>query len=271
MDPDEDLDEVSEEEIRMMVDAGSEKGTIDNEEREFIQNVFEFDDLTARELATHRTDVIMLDMEDSMDVWKETIHGTRHTRYPICEGSVDKIVGVLNAKEYFRLENKDRDTVMEFAVLPPYFVPDTIKADSLFRNMKREKRAFAVVLDEYGGTTGIITVNDLIAQLVGDMADENEGEEEALIEYMGENTWHVHGSALLDDLSEQLGVPLYCEDYDTLNGLVFHTLESVPGDGEDIEVEVSGLHIKVTEIENHQVETAIVTVLEKEKTEEAEE
>jgi len=180
-------------------------------------------------------------------------------------------VGILNAKEYFRLDSKDRDTVMEMAVLPPYFVPDTIKADNLFRNMKRDKRAFAVVLDEYGGTTGIITVNDLVAQLVGDVADENQEEEEDLIEYMGENTWHVHGSALLDDIADQLGVPLYCEDYDTLNGLVFHALESVPEDGADIEVEVAGLHIKVTEIENHQVETAIIHVLQKEEETEEEE
>ena len=271
IDPNAEDDEVSEEEIRMMVDAGNEKGTIDNQEREFIQNVFEFDDMTARELATHRTDVIMLDLEDDMDVWKETIYNTRHTRYPICEGSVDKIVGILNAKEYFRLENKDRDQVMELAVIPPYFVPDTVKADTLFRNMKKDKRAFAVVLDEYGGTTGIITVNDLVAQLVGDVGDENEEEEEALIEFMGENTWHVHGSALLDDMSEQLDVPLYCEEYDTLNGLVFHTLGSVPEDGTDIEVEVAGLHIKVTEIENHQVETAIVHVLKNEEDSETEE
>lgn len=265
IDPNAEDDEVSEEEIRMMVDAGNEKGTIDNQEREFIQNVFEFDDLTARELATHRTDVIMLDLEDDMEAWKETIYNTRHTRYPICEGSVDKIVGILNAKEYFRLEKKEREEVMELAVIPPYFVPDTVKADTLFRNMKRDKRAFAVVLDEYGGTTGIITVNDLVAQLVGDVGDEDQEEEEVLIEYVGEDTWHVHGSALLDDVSEQLGVPLYCEEYDTLNGLVFHTLGSVPEDGTDIEVEVAGLHIKVTEIENHQVETAIVHVLKNEE------
>lgn len=166
IDPNAAEEDVSEEEIRMMVDVGSEKGTIDHEERELIQNVFEFDDLSAEEILTHRTEVDMLDMEDSMEVWKAIIFGTRHDLYPICDGSADKIVGILNIRDYFRLEHKDRETVMKMAVSQPYFVPDTIKADTLFRNMKRGKHTLAVVLDEYGGVTGIITINDLVEQLV---------------------------------------------------------------------------------------------------------
>ena len=261
IDPNAEDEKVSEEEIRMMVDVGSEKGTIDHEEREFIQNVFEFDDLTAEELVTHRTDVVMLDLEDDMEAWKETIANTRHTRYPVCEGSLDKVIGVLNTKEYFRMENKDRVLVMEHAVTPAYFVPDTVKADKLFRNMKKEKHTFAVVLDEYGGMTGIITLNDLVEQLVGDLADDNKIEITELIEPVNDNTWSIHGSALIEDISEKMGISLPCEEYDTLNGLVFHTLGTIPEDGTDIELEVAGLNIKVTEIEGHQVETAIVRVL----------
>lgn len=257
IDPNAEDDEVSEEEIRMMVDVGSEKGTIDHEEREFIQNVFEFDDLTADDLLTHRTDVNMLDMEDSMEVWKETIYNSRHTLYPVCDGSADKIVGILNAKDYFRLEDKSRENVMENAVSPAYFVPDTVKADVLFRNMKKSRHALAVVLDEYGGMTGIVTINDLVEQLVGDLGDD-ELEEETLIEKMGEGTWRVHGSTPLDELSEALGIVLPTEDYDTLNGLIFNALGSIPEDGTDIEVEVAGLKVKVTDMKEHQVETAIV-------------
>mgnify|MGYP000003517284 FL=1 len=139
IDTDKEEEQVSEEEIRMMVDVGTEKGTIDCEEREFIQNVFEFDDLSAEEIVTHRTDVVMLDMEDDMETWRETIYHTRYTMYPICEETADKIIGVLNAKEYFRLEDKSRSVVMEHAVSQPYFVPDTVKADVLFRNMKKKK------------------------------------------------------------------------------------------------------------------------------------
>lgn len=259
IDPNAEEEKVSEEEIRMMVDVGSEKGTIDHEEREFIQNVFEFDDLSAEELVTHRTDVIMLDLEDTMETWKDIIFNTRHTLYPICEDSADKIVGILNAKEYFRLEDKTREAVMKAAVSPAYFVPDTVKADILFRNMKKEKHALAVVLDEYGGMTGIITINDLVEQLVGDLGDTDEEEEKELITLLDESTWKIHGSAMLEDVSEILGVSLPCEEYDTFNGLIFHAIESIPEDGTDMEIKVAGLSVKVTGIKNHQVETAVVS------------
>lgn len=259
IDPNAEEENVSEEEIRMMVDVGSEKGTIDHEEREFIQNVFEFDDLSAEELVTHRTDVIMLDLEDTMETWKDIIYNTRHTLYPICEDSADKIVGILNAKEYFRLEDKTREAVMKAAVSPAYFVPDTVKADILFRNMKKEKHTLAVVLDEYGGMTGIITINDLVEQLVGDLGDMDEKEEKELITLLDETTWKIHGSAMLEDVSEILGVSLPCEEYDTFNGLIFHAIESIPEDGTDIEIKVAGLSVKVTGIKNHQVETAVVS------------
>jgi len=269
IDPNAKDDEVSEEEIRMMVDVGSEKGTIDDAEREFIQNVFEFDDISAGELVTHRTEVIMLDLADDMEVWKEIIHNSRHASYPIFEENADNIVGVLKAKEYFRLEDKSRSSVMKHAVRDPYFVPATIKADRLFRNMKKGKRTMAVVLDEYGGMMGVITVKDLIEQLVGDYYAYDDIDEDANIKSIGENTWKIHGSALLEDVSEKLGVTLYCEDFDTFNGLIFHTLGRVPADGDKFTVEIGSLNVKVTKIQNHMVEVAIVRKKEKEEEREA--
>lgn len=260
IDPNGDTENVSEEEIRMMVDAGSEKGTIDHEEREFIQNVFEFDDLTAEEILTHRTEVIMLDVEESAEGWKDTIFRTRHTLYPVCQGTADKVIGVMNAKDYFRLDSRDLETVMKQAVSPAYFVPDTIKADVLFRNMKKRKETMAVVLDEYGGVTGILTINDLIEQLVGDLGEE---EEEHTVEQLEENVWKISGGIPLEEVSEQLGISLSCEEYDTFSGLIFHHLQSIPEDGTDVEIEFSGLKIRVTEIEDHQVKTAIVQKTEK--------
>lgn len=257
IDPNAEDDEVSEEEIRMMVDVGSEKGTIDEAEKEFIQNVFEFDDLSAEEIVTRRTEVVLLDLEDSMDEWKEIIFTTQYTLYPVCEGSADKIVGILNSKDFFRLDDRSRENVLKKAVKPAYFVPNMVKADTLFRNMKKEKQTMAVVLNEYGGMIGIITINDLVEQLVGDLGYDNEDEG---IELIGENTWEVHGSTLLEDVSEAIGVALACEDYDTFNGLVFHELGSVPEDGASIELEVNDLVIKVAEIKKHQVEKAIVTL-----------
>lgn len=247
----------------MMVDVGSEKGTIDNEERDFIQNVFEFDDLAAEEIMTHRTDVIMLDLEDSAEDWEKTIFETRHTNYPICEGTADKIVGILNGKEYFRLKDKSRESVMKNAVNPAYFVPETVKADTLFRNMKKEHCTIAVVLDEYGGMSGIVTINDLVEQLVGDLGDENPDEEVTVMEQIEEGVWSISGSALLEDIEAVTGVSLQQEDCDTFNGLIFDVLGNVPEDGTDIELDIGNLHVKVTEIRNHLVQTAIVSMISK--------
>ena len=172
IDPHEEEEEASEEEIRMLVEAGGEKGTIDKEEQTFIQNVFEFDDLTAGEIATHRTDVDLLFLEDSDAQWAQTIHSTRHTLYPICNETADDVVGILNAKDYFRLEDKSRQNVMAHALREPYFVPETVKADVLFRNMRQKRQSMAVVLDEYGGMVGILTLNDLLEELVGDLHSE---------------------------------------------------------------------------------------------------
>ena len=267
IDPNEEAEEVSEEEIRMMVDAGSEKGTIDHEEKEFIQNIFEFDDLSAEEIMTHRTDVTMLDMEDSMEEWKNTIYNSRHTLYPVCNGSSDEIVGILNAKTYFRLDNHERDYVMQNAVSPAYMVMDTVKADTLFRNMRKERHGMAVVLDEYGGTRGIVTINDLVEQLVGDLGNNDEVVEEGYIELLEDNTWKVQGSVTLEEVSEVIGVTLDSEEYDTLSGLIFHEYGSIPKDGTCIELDLEKMNIQVLEIKEHQVETAIIQLKEEEKKE----
>ncbi|MBR5021997.1 MAG: HlyC/CorC family transporter [Oscillospiraceae bacterium] len=257
IDPNAQQEEVGEEEIRMMVDVGNEKGTIDNEEREFIENVFEFDNLPIAEIITHRTEVTFLYLEDSIEIWHDSIVNSRFTYYPICEETPDHIVGVLNSKIYFRLADKSKENVMEQAVTEAYVVPETLKADVLFRNMKKEHEQFAVVLDEYGGLSGIITIKDLIEELVGDLEDDIQPEETAQrIVPLEENLWQVDGSVLLEELSEVLGMCLESEEYDTLNGLVFHHLGTSPE--KDDKVELDGLEIQVTQVDNYQVETAII-------------
>ncbi len=259
IDPNENEEVVSEEDIIMMVDAGSENGTIDSEEQQFIQNIFEFDDLTADEIATHRTEVSLLWMDESMDEWDKTIHDSRHNLYPVCGETVDDVIGILNTKDYFRLENKDRETVMREAVRPAYFVPETVKADVLFRNMRQTKNFFAVVLDEYGGMHGIITINDLIERLVGDITDEEESEEkEPEIVALDSETWKISGVAPLSDVAEALSMELPLDEYDTFGGFVFGHFGSVPEDGTTFEVEACGLAIKVTDVKDHQIEAATV-------------
>lgn len=265
IDPNQNDEEVSEEEIRMMVDAGSRQGAIDKEENEFIQNVFEFDDLTAGEIATHRTEVVMLWMEEDMDVWRHTIHDTSHAMYPVCDGTVDNIVGILNSKAYFRMENPDdRDAVMAEAVRPAYFVPDGVKADLLFRNMKKTHNKFAVVLDEYGGVSGVVTINDLIERLVGDLPEPEEAvvEEEPMIEELPDGVWKIRGNAPLDEVEERLKVTLpESEDNDTFGGLALAVLGSIPEDGQRFDVTTEQLEIRDAEVRDHQVERAYVTVI----------
>ncbi len=263
IDPNQADDDVSEEEIRMLVDAGSEKGTIDHQEKEFIQNVFEFNDTTAGEICTHRTDVDILWMEDDENEWAQTIHKSRHTLYPVCEESADNIVGILNAKDYFRLDKKDKKTILAEAVHPAYFVPETIKADVLFKNMKTSRNTLAIVLDEYGGMEGIVTVNDLIEVLVGDIATEpeDETESEPTIEKLSDNVWKIHGNVDLGELEEQTGLSLASEDYDTFTGLVFDTMGVIPDDGDEvIDVELETMDIRITKVDAHQIEEATVTV-----------
>ncbi len=264
IDPNEADEQVSEEEIRMMVDAGSEKGAIDEQEKEFIQNVFEFDDLTAEEISVHRTEVTILWTEDSMEEWAKTIHDSRHTLYPVCEGSADNVIGILNAKDYFRLDDQGRENVMKFAVKEPFFVPETIKADILFRKMKKTRNAMSVVLDEYGGMVGIVTLNDLVEQLVGDLGDDTpeEAAAEPHIEQIDEKTWAIIGNVELLDIEEALDVDIDLEDVDTFTGLVFGELDMIPGDGEqNIELDFKGLHIHITYIEEHQIARATIVKL----------
>ena len=259
IDPNASGDEASEEEIRMMVDVGSERGTINIEEKEFIQNVFEFDDIKAEDIVTHRTDIIMLDIEDSMEEWNKTIISSKHTRFPVFEDTKDNVIGVLNTKDYFRLEDKSRNSVMQEAVYRAYFVPETVKADVLFRNMKREKHALAIVLDEYGGVTGIITINDLIGLLVGDISDDELDENIKLIEQLSEDTWKIYGEASLDDIYEQTGICLKKDDCETFNGLLIHTFEKVPGKDEVKELEIGSVKITGIEVSRHQVVSAVVS------------
>ena len=174
VDPHSDEDEYSEEEIRMMATAGSQKGSIGEDENEFIQNLFEFDDLTAEEFCTHRTQMAVLWADETTEDWEREIFSSRHSLYPVCEVTTDHVVGVLDIKDYFALPERGAEQAMKSAVKQPYFVPDSIKADVLFKRMRSEGIRLAVVLDEYGGVTGIVTLNDLLEQLVGELDGESD-------------------------------------------------------------------------------------------------
>ena len=264
MDPNVEDDDVSEESIRMLVDAGSEKGVIDTQEKEIIQNLFDFDNLTVGEFVTHRTETSILWMDESEEDWEQTIHETRHSRFPVCDETTDNVIGILSAKSYFRLRDKSRENVMREAVQPVYFVPETVRADVLFRQMKKSRNHFAVVLDEYGGTLGIVTMNDLLEQLVGDLDDDMHAPEKAAeIVKIDSGTWRIAGTSPLSDVAEALGVRLQQDEYDTFGGLVFAAYGSIPDDGVQFEIDVDDLHVKVIDIVDHRLESAVVCLTDK--------
>lgn len=258
IDPDAEDENVTEEDIRMMVDVGSEKGSINVSEKEMIQNVFEFDNKTAEEVMTHRTEVDILWLDETDEEWAQRITKSRHSRYPVCDGSADNIIGVLNVKDYFRLKDRSRENIMNKAVKAAYYVPETVRTDVLFQNMKKSRNHFAVVFDEYGGMSGVITMNDLLEQIVGNFDDDYLTPGPPAIEKTDDDTWKIKGSAYLEDVSKELDVSLPDEDFDTFGGLVFGVLGIIPEDGSTMELEEYGLKIKVTEIKGRRLETAIV-------------
>jgi putative hemolysin len=264
IDPNAEDPAVTEEEIRMMVDAGSEKGTINAGEQEIIHNVFEFDNKTAAEVMTHRLKVALLRLKETDDEWEKALLESRHSYYPVCGDTPDDIIGILNAKDYFRLKDHRRRTVMDQAVRPANFVPETVKTDRLFKNMKRTRNHFAVVLDEYGGMSGIVTIHDLLEQLVGDLDDDSAGPPaRPQIEKMENRWWRIKGDTPLDKVEKTLGISLPSEDSDTFGGFVFGILGEIPEDGRKAELEDSGLVIRIEEVKDRHLETAMVRLSER--------
>lgn len=256
IDPNETEEQICEEDIRMMVETGGETGAIDKDEQIFIQNVFEFDDLSVGEILTHRTDLTMLWLEDTDETWEKVICSSSFSRYPVCDGSPDRVVGVLNAKVYLREKDKSRDNIMCSALEPAYFVPETVKADVLFRNMKQTHNTFAVVLDEYGGLTGVVTIQDLIEKLVGALQEKPSISEtaEPQIKQIDCNTWEISGNAELDEIERAIGVTFDTEYINTFTGYIFDRLKGIPDDGQtNIELKLDNISVTIKEIKDHQV------------------
>ena len=257
IDPNQNEEVVTEDEIKMMLMEGSQQGTIENDENEIIQNVFNMNDTSAEEVSTRRRDVVCLYLEDDMSVWAGTIRNSHYTYFPVCGESQDDVVGVLNTKDYFRLDDLSRKSVMKNAVDKPFFVPEGIRADQLFSRMKQERKYFAIVIDEYGGMSGIVTVHDLMEELVGDMDDEDTVREVEIRQLNGDR-WEIRGSADLEEVAEKLGVQLPTDEHETFNGLVCGIVGRVPDEGEQFSCEGYGLKIDVKNVTGHRVDTALV-------------
>ena len=269
IDPKEEAEEVSEDEIRMMVDIGEETGAIETNEREMIENIFEFNNTTAEDVMIHRTDMVMIWVEDPAEEILKTIEESGMSRFPVYNENADDIVGILSTRDY--LFNTHRKQPKSFRVLlrPAYFVPESVRTDVLFRDMQSKKVHMAIVVDEYGGTSGLVTMEDLLEEIVGNIYDEFDPQDEQEITKLEDNLWKVAGSAELELLAEELEIEFSeDEEYDTLGGLVFSQLSVIPDDGSQVEVDVCNLHVKVVELSDRRVEWALVSKLEQPAAEE---
>ena len=253
---------ITKQEIRMMVDIGEEKGEIEADEKQMIENVFEFNNMTAVECMVHRKDVTAIDVEDDPAAILQTIQDSGLSRFPVYEEDVDNILGILTSRDYLLNDCFGRGKTLRELIRPAYFVPESLRADLLFSEMQRRKQHMAIVVDEYGGTSGIVTLEDLLEEIVGNIYDEFDPQADEDIIPLSDTRLRVSGSARLDALGEKLGMELdEDEDCDTLGGLVFSQLSEIPSDGERPVVTCRGLRIAVEQLTDRRVEWAIVEKL----------
>ncbi len=253
---------VTEDEIRMMVDVGHESGAIDSEEKAMINNVFELDKTIARDVMTHRVDVVSIEADADDDEIVQIILESGRTRFPVYDDSLDDILGVLSSRTYLlNLRAKSPKTVREL-LRKPRFVPETVPIDVLLRDMQQYNEHLAMVLDEYGGFSGIVTLEDIIEEIVGNIYDEFDQPEDPDIQQLEQNLWRIAGDTEIERIEQELKIRLPEErEYDSLGGLVFSCLSTIPNDGERVRVEVEGLKIETEPVVDHHVEYALVSVL----------
>ena len=260
IDPKADEEEVSEDEIRMMVDLGEERGAIESAEAELIENIFEFNNTTAEDVMVHRTDMVMIWADETQDEIIRTIRESGMSRFPVYEEDADDIIGILNTRDYLLNVPVARPKTVRELLRPAYFVPESVRTDVLFRDMQSKKVHLAIVVDEYGGTSGLVTMEDLLEEIVGNIYDEFDPQEEKDIEKQGDNLWRIAGSCELEQVAEALDVEFPEDDeFDTLGGLIFAQLSVIPEDGSQWEVDACGLHIQVKEFIDRRVEWAMVS------------
>ena len=255
-------DKVSEDNIMAMVEEGEEAGAIQSNEKELIENVFQFDSMTAKDVMVHRTDMVTLPADAEESAILDAIRQSGLSRFPIYGEDADDILGVLSIRDYLLNFHQPDPLPLKELLRPAYFVPETVAADVLFRDMQGKKTHMALVVDEYGGTSGLVTLEDLLEELVGNIYDEFDPQEELAIIRLDESHWRVSGSAELEELAEAMELKLPEDtDCDTLGGLVFSQLSVIPEDGSRPLVEALGLRIQVEELCDRRVEWALVEKL----------
>ena len=255
-------DDVTEEEIRMMVDVGEEKGAIDEREKIMINNIFEFNNKSAEDIMTHRMEVIAIPSTIDLHKLMRLVKEEQYSRIPVYEDSIDNIIGILYVKDLLKLigEETQYEFVLKDYFRKPYLVPKQKKIDELFIELQTAKTHIAIVIDEYGGTAGIVTIEDLIEEIVGNIFDEYDEEEDRELKQIDEVTYELSAMIGLDELEEVFDIGLPVDEYDTLNGFLISLYGNLPPKDEVTEIRYAHLLFKVVQLTDKRIEKVIVTL-----------
>ena len=263
---------VTEEEIKALLKMGNETGTFEDDEREMIDSVFAFNDRTAREIMVPRREVVTIDIGEPFEELLDEILETRHSRIPVYEENIDNIIGVLHVKDVMiELRRSEPGQIDIRSMLhEPFFVPETKEADELFKTMQETRHHMAILVDEYGGFSGIVTIEDLVEEIMGDI---NEEYEEVVpdIQAVSEDEYILDGGLLIEDLNEELGLKLETENYDTLSGYLIEQLGHIPGKDDRDVIEVDNLVFHVEEVKDNRITRVRLNILPVPESEEEEE
>ncbi|MBP1157639.1 MULTISPECIES: hemolysin family protein [unclassified Paenibacillus] len=254
VDPHANDEQVTEEEIRMMVDVGKERGTIQENEKMMIDNIFEFDNKVVSDIMTHRTNIVAIPITASLKEVIQLIHMEKYTRFPVFEKGIDNIVGILHVKDIILCLEGNHEQVLDIkdVIRKPYLIPAAKRIDELFKDLQRDNVHMAIAIDEYGGTAGIVTIEDLLEEIVGNIFDEHDEEEKEII-VIDDNTFMVQGTTNLDDVEKFLNVELETDEYETLSGFLIGQLGRIPDQGENPVLEWNGIVFKVEEADEKRI------------------
>ena len=254
-------EDYSEEDIYEVINGGG----VEPSQKEFIENLFEFDDTPVEEICTHRSEVVCLYLNDDKETWKKTILENRHTLYPVCDEDNDDVVGILDTRDYFRLDSIEQDNVINKAMDQPFFISQNMKADVLLKEMKIKKVYFAVLLDEYGGMTGIVTLHDIIETLLGEIQEDDDINEPDPIQQIDADQFRIYGQADIEDVEKALGISLEDEDCDTFGGYILNHYGQIPDEGSHFKVSLDLMDVYFKEVKNHRIGQTIVQIKRKEE------
>lgn len=243
---------VTEEELKTMVDVGSEEGVFEQEEKEMLHNIFDFGDLQVRDIMVQRVDITALDVDATYEEVLEIVKDEQFSRFPVYREDIDDIIGILNVKDLlFLTEVEKQGFKLENYIREPYFAYEFKRITDLFKELKKTRTHISIILDEYGGTVGIVTIEDLLEEIVGEIDDEYDDDKETDIETIRKNEYMVSGSYRLDELNELIGTDIESEEFDSIGGYLIGILGTFPASGEVIEAD--GIRFVVDEVDKNRI------------------